>query len=248
MVIAIIGLLAALLLAGIAQAKARALQAQCANNVRQLGVGLQAFVADYAAYPLTIGPTNGLGIYWMTVIQNNELSMLKGQTNSVAFWTWLRQGVWQCPTANQQPPWPTNRHFFSYGYNSFGISPDTATNELLGLGGHFHRQRDENSRRVYSSPVKENEVIDPTDMMAIGDGLIGGEGVVGDGEIVIGRRPNEADYSYPGSTKRSKARHRSHANVVFCDGHVEAPALSYLFDDTSDEALARWNRDHQPHR
>jgi prepilin-type processing-associated H-X9-DG protein len=38
------------------------------------------------------------------------------------------------------------------------------------------------------------------------------------------------------------------ANVVFCDGHVESPTLKFLFEDTSDAALARWNRDHLPHR
>jgi prepilin-type processing-associated H-X9-DG protein len=38
------------------------------------------------------------------------------------------------------------------------------------------------------------------------------------------------------------------ANVVFCDGHVESPTLQFLFADTSDDALSRWNRDHQPHR
>jgi prepilin-type processing-associated H-X9-DG protein len=38
------------------------------------------------------------------------------------------------------------------------------------------------------------------------------------------------------------------ANAVFCDGHVESPPLPFLFADTSDAALSRWNRDHQPHR
>jgi hypothetical protein len=28
--------------------------------------------------------------------------------------------------------------------------------------------------------------------------------------------------------------------VVFCDGHVESPTLKFLFEDTSDAALARW--------
>jgi glyoxylase-like metal-dependent hydrolase (beta-lactamase superfamily II) len=32
------------------------------------------------------------------------------------------------------------------------------------------------------------------------------------------------------------------ANVVFCDDHVESPTLQFLFADTSDAALARWNR------
>jgi hypothetical protein len=42
--------------------------------------------------------------------------------------------------------------------------------------------------------------------------------------------------------------------VVFCDVHVESPTLQFLFEDTSDAALVRWNRslrtatNHLPHR
>jgi hypothetical protein len=36
--------------------------------------------------------------------------------------------------------------------------------------------------------------------------------------------------------------------VIFCVCLVESPTLKFLFEDTSDVALARWNRDHQPHR
>jgi prepilin-type processing-associated H-X9-DG protein/prepilin-type N-terminal cleavage/methylation domain-containing protein len=53
---------------------------------------------------------------------------------------------------------------------------------------------------------------------------------------------------YVGSTKRASSRHQGKANVVFCDGHVESLPLQFLFEDTSDEALSRWNRDHLPHR
>jgi prepilin-type processing-associated H-X9-DG protein len=35
-------------------------------------------------------------------------------------------------------------------------------------------------------------------------------------------------------------RHQAKANVVFCAGHVESPTLKFLFEDTSDAALARW--------
>ena len=41
---------------------------------------------------------------------------------------------------------------------------------------------------------------------------------------------------------------RHNIGVVFCDGYVESPTLQFLFEDTSDAALARWNRDHLPHR
>ncbi|MBC8003811.1 MAG: hypothetical protein H7X97_14610 [Opitutaceae bacterium] len=46
----------------------------------------------------------------------------------------------------------------------------------------------------------------------------------------------------------TRSRHQGKANVLFCDGHVESPTLEFLFEDTSDAALNRWNRDHQPHR
>jgi hypothetical protein len=30
--------------------------------------------------------------------------------------------------------------------------------------------------------------------------------------------------------------------------NVKSPTLKFLFADTTDAALVRWNRDHQPHR
>jgi prepilin-type processing-associated H-X9-DG protein len=48
--------------------------------------------------------------------------------------------------------------------------------------------------------------------------------------------------------RKLKVKGAHYPNVVFCDGHVESPTLQFLFEDASDEALSRWNRDHQPHR
>src|ERR1035438_1047040 len=50
-VIAIIGILAALLLAAISQTKARAQRIRCVNNLHQFGVAIQNFVAANNAYP-----------------------------------------------------------------------------------------------------------------------------------------------------------------------------------------------------
>jgi prepilin-type processing-associated H-X9-DG protein len=89
-------------------------------------------------------------------------------------------------------------------------------------------------------------------MMEISDGFKGGNGVILDGERYLWRtygvQEQPGDFSTIGSTKRSYSRHQGKANVVFCDGHVESPKLKFLFEDTSDDALRRWNRDHQPHR
>jgi prepilin-type processing-associated H-X9-DG protein len=83
-------------------------------------------------------------------------------------------------------------------------------------------------------------------MMAIGDGFAGGNAGIQDSWYLLWRTDGVRDEM--GSAKRSYARHQGKANVVFCDGHVESPTLQFLFADTSDAALARWNRDHLPHR
>jgi prepilin-type processing-associated H-X9-DG protein len=70
-------------------------------------------------------------------------------------------------------------------------------------------------------------------MMAMGD-------IIAHGNFM--REPDLAE------SKAASIRHQGKFNVVFCDGHVESPTLKFLFADTSDAALSRWNRDHQPHR
>jgi prepilin-type processing-associated H-X9-DG protein/prepilin-type N-terminal cleavage/methylation domain-containing protein len=249
-VIVIIGILAALLLAAVAKAKARALQVQCANNVRQLGIGLQAFITDNRAYPLYSNPDYFHGAYpehktmWMTALQNTELSPPENSTNRIPFSKWSGQGVWKCPSANKPDDWPQDQGYVSYGYNAYGMSARTDRNSL-GLGGHFVWNFPTNTRFT-APPVKESEVLTPSEMTAIGDAFEGANGVIQDGVLVLWRTQGVQDYLE--STKRSFVRHQGHANVVFCDGHVESPTLQFLFADTSDAALARWNRDYQPHR
>jgi prepilin-type processing-associated H-X9-DG protein/prepilin-type N-terminal cleavage/methylation domain-containing protein len=244
-VIAIIAILFGLLRTAVSQAKARALRIQCANNVRQLGIALRAFVTDNNAYPLFMNPDYPQYPehmrFWMTALQETEISTGGNSTNRIHFSRWSNQGVWKCPAANRPANWPTNLGYISYGYNWIGMCPNTDTNSL-GLGGH-HVQSISHFSTV--PPVNESEVISPAEMMAIGDGFDGGNGVIREGYL-LWRTYGAKDFL--GSTARSYARHQGHANVVFCDGHVESPTLNFLFEDTSDAALVRWNRDHLPHR
>lgn len=242
-VIAIIGILAALLLPVISQAKGRALRIQCANNVRQLGTGLQAFLADNNSYPLLVDAARGFGLFWDVLLRRTELSPGGNpiSTNRVYYSQWIGRGVWKCPVAEQPSDWPTNRLYASCGYNSYGMSAQTDTNSL-GMGGHYILGH----KHLPAPAVQQSEVVDPSDMMAIGDGFAGGNGILRDGSRILWRTYGETNYF--GSTQRAYQRHQGRANVVFCDGHVETPTLQFLFVDTSDEALSRWNRDHQPHR
>jgi prepilin-type processing-associated H-X9-DG protein/prepilin-type N-terminal cleavage/methylation domain-containing protein len=248
--IAIIGILAALLLTAVSQAKGYALRIQCANNVRQLGIALQAFVADNNEYPLIVNTEHLRGGYpehslrWVESLQNAEL-LIPGSTNRVPLSIWIQQGVWKCPAANKPPNLPPHTGGWSYGYNAYGFTTQTDTNSL-GLGGHNVWDP---SRDLYDfppPPVNESEIVSPGEMMAIGDSFYGGNGIIRDDGYTFERISGLQDFF--GSTKRAYARHQGKANVVFCDGHVESPTLKSLFEDTSDAALIRWNRDHLPHR
>ena len=114
-----------------------------------------------------------------------------------------------------------------------GKGPRDSANKW-GLQGHYDSGADLAS--LSFTPIAESEVVAPSDMVAIGDCF--------EGNALLMRRPIEV-FAERGNIL---ARHRGKANVVFCDGHVESPTVKLLLEDTSDTALARWNRDHQPHR
>ena len=248
-VVAISGILAGLLLAAVSRAKTRARQAQCIHNVRQLGLALEGFRTDHHAFPPLLDPSDKSETRFWENSLNHQMGMgLNSSFDS--------GGVWKCPAANRPTgPWWENNSgwgFAAYNYNAFGLSPVFRT-DSLGLAEHFSTVTSENT----TTPVRrvtDGEILNPSDMLAIGDALYGAPGVVVDGQV-FGRASTATvsafgppEYDYTASTRRASALHQGRANVVFTDGHVESPTLKVLFEDDSDAALSRWNRDHQPHR
>ena len=135
-------------------------------------------------------------------------------------------GVWRCPAAQFRLGPPFKNY---YGYNAFGVlSIGNPTN--FGLSEYY------DPLSGTESPLSESQVAVPSDMMAMGDSF--------DGAANFMREP-VSDLLRYGNTL---SRHHGKANVLFCDGHVESPSRAFVFDNTSDAALVRWNRDHQPHR
>jgi prepilin-type processing-associated H-X9-DG protein/prepilin-type N-terminal cleavage/methylation domain-containing protein len=249
-VIAIVGILAALLLAAVAQAKARVQRIQCANNVRQLGLALQEFRTDYHFYPPELDPTvHDENRNWKDAL-GSEMDLHKN-------YEYYPEGIWHCPSSHRPASWnePENVHwgYDDYGYNAFGLNnPWPYANPSLGLAEHWFSNLP-NQPAQPTPHLTESEVVSPDGMIAIGDMLYGSPDIIFDGQIfergsdhAVSSFIPQLDHSE--STKRSRARHQGKANVVFCDGHVETQTLQFLFADTSDEALSRWNRDHLPHR
>jgi prepilin-type processing-associated H-X9-DG protein len=162
---------------------------------------------------------------------------LIGGTNSDTPGTWVRliqrggfgtsnpssnyfhQGVWRCPTS----PAKNDDGLRSYAYNAYGAG--NIRSAPLGLGSRF----DPNQLFI---PIRESDVSTPSDMFAIGDSA---------GGVILTRGPV---YNWA----KLDARHDGYWDLLFCDGHVAGLPLKQVFMDTSDAALARWNRDHLPHR
>lgn len=250
-VIAIVGILAALLLAALSRGVGLARKTYCANNLRQLGRAMQLFIGDNHVYPLETNPDYDKGSYpnhydFWDLALDHELGF-EHNSHQAAY---ISKGIWKCPAAVEPSDWWPNLHstgnartvYVSYGYNGCGMGMSTRTDtNSLGLGAQFKWEKPDQAL-----PVPESEIVAPSEMMAMGDGFVGHDNFLLGGESRIWRtyylplnlKPNSKDFS----------RHQGKLNIVFCDGHVESPTLKFLFADTSDEALSRWNRDHQPHR
>lgn len=225
-VIAIIGILAALMLPALSQAKQRAQQVRCVGNLHQLGLGIQNFVADNHAYPFAIAGTNSdTPGTWIGQLERGgfDISMPKKY--------FLAEGVWHCPAARWKVNLPDGFIPLSYSYNAYGDARLGYATNALGLHGRFI------SPSQLDAPVPETEVVCPSDMMAIGDSFSGGAFFM-----------RELDLPWLEKVGFASSRHQGRVNVAFCDGHVESPSLGFVFTNTSDAALVRWNRDHQPHR
>jgi prepilin-type processing-associated H-X9-DG protein len=226
-VIAIIAVLAALLFPVVSSAKSRARLVQCSSNVRQLGLALQQFVTESKTYPSWDGGTESYPS-WSDVIEDQlgQKVWKSRYVRTAMYWT---NGVWVCP--NQEI-----HGVLSYGYNAWGINGRYSLSEVTYGHGPYG-----------PPPLTESSVVAPADMIAIGDGF-SGNGPFRSSDWRIGRVAIQMNAAAKFETARANARHQGRANMVFCDGHVEAPTLDSLFSDTNDAALVRWTRDHQPHR
>ena len=225
-VIAIIGILAALLLPALSRAKKRAHQIQCVGNLHQLGLGIQNFVTDNHAYPsIFAGKDSANPGLWMQQLEYGGFDISKPTTNFPS------EGVWRCPAARWRDIWADGEVPVSYAYNDCGDAlVDNLTKSALGLSGQFIL-----SSMSYE-PVPEAQVVCPGEMMAIGDSFSGGVSFIRQRHLQM---LEMVGFAFE--------RHQGRVNVAFCDGHVDSPTLGFVFTNTSDAALIRWNRDHQPH-
>ncbi len=127
-VIAIIGILTAILIPTVAQVRKQARSAACISNLRQIGTAMQNHVADYKTLPV---PDEDGGTwyknYWMTKLQPylGNRKVISGNTAEAKLSqnAYNYDGVFHCPG---KPDWDINGtngpKMVSYGMNIFDSS------------------------------------------------------------------------------------------------------------------------------
>jgi prepilin-type N-terminal cleavage/methylation domain-containing protein/prepilin-type processing-associated H-X9-DG protein len=232
-VIAVVGLLAALCLPSVSRAKVSARSIACENNLQQIGLSLSLYVNDFSAYPLYADATPNRpappGGLWDT-----SLLAYCGRNRKIfecPAWKWA--DVWgDGVPMSPQVEFSVNGFNFCYGYNAFGTRPPPQDSGL-GLGGLNYP----NTR-----PIPEALVQRPSDMIAVGDyqGLMvyQANGVM-----------NPWSYVDDQSSEYLRSRHPNGANMTFCDGRAESLGRKkrWPLSQADGDYTKRWNNDNQPH-
>jgi prepilin-type N-terminal cleavage/methylation domain-containing protein len=163
--ISVLLLLATLLAVAISSAKRKAQVAQCVSNLKQHGLALHSFLGDHSVYPLVLNPGSALGVdvdhnssIWDALALHGLGPINEGKNS-----------VYVCPSALNQvvpPDGNQNRPLTQYAYNVFGMGR-RLEDAPLGLAGMNRAEE------LLVVPVPESAVVNPSEMIAIGDGVRG---------------------------------------------------------------------------
>lgn len=258
-VIAIIALLAALLLPAISRGKTAAELAVCKSNLRQQGMGLRMYLNDNEVYPgfrfsppLYPGSPTPVWDGWLVALEQYTGARPPGYLGPAGYQD-PRGTILCCPSYIKLG----GSGLFPYGYNLGGVSETfppyySPRNGALGLGGV----------RLYMPmpisydtvrPIKESQVINPAQMIALGDALLGSglsstNTVEGIDDLSLAIVSASLDFHFNAQgIELMRRRHGSRWNVLFCDGHVAAFSQTTLFNRSDPGTRSLWNNDNQPH-
>jgi prepilin-type N-terminal cleavage/methylation domain-containing protein/prepilin-type processing-associated H-X9-DG protein len=251
-VIAVIAILAAMLLPAMHRAKVAADSTVCRGNLRQVGLGLKMYVQDQGAYPTSFGWVSGALTQFVGAPFPERNYVYDGNDGSISSYLGPRQTVWACPGYNRVRGAFILSAIGSYGYNgSGGAYPGYP---LHGLAAAAWGSPDPPPPwwSLYGTPKRESIVVNPSDMIAIGDAVLVQNNSIPCGlwelsrgfweysSIVLGQPAGDP------SVRAYRLRHGARWNMGFCDGHVENLKPNDLFDYSKDSIARRWNFDHEP--
>lgn len=202
-VIAIIGILAALLLPALTRGKAHAWRADCASNLRQLGVAAELYWDDNGGncFQWYYGSTNGGQLYWFGWLSNGAEEQRTLDLSSGVLYPYLQASqVRLCPSLNYalaQVKLKATVAVYGYGYDLALSSPGANVNRIkaptqVALFGDAAQVNDFQAPASPQNPMLEEW-------------------------YYLSSATNYASRSY---YPNGHFRHLQRANVIFCDGHV----------------------------
>jgi len=220
-VIAVIGILSALLLPALGRSRTSAWRADCASNLRQLGIAAQLYWDENTGqcFRWSYGPTNGGQTYWFGWLGSGPEGTRPFDLSTGVLYPYLQSStVRLCPALNYalaQFKLKADGEVYAYGYN-FYLSPSNAQSSVnidslrnLALTALFADAAQVNDFQAPASPA--HPMIEEW--------------------YYLNEDTNftSADY-YP----NGHFRHSQRASVTFCDGHV---AMETMVPGSLDQKL-----------
>lgn len=215
-VLAVIGILAALLFPAISRVKDRAKQSSCRNNLKQLAAAFSIYHGDFAdLFPAPgskwqYGPQSEDWIWWQQDRDVNQSAILGGVGR-------FKSDLFTCPADNaakllqSKGDLPGDPYRFSYSLTSYDL---TAGNHNPGMSTIITQEHQMFPFRAYQIKRPSTKI-----MLVEED-----RGTIDDSRWV----PRGA-----GDPNLVSPRHQSRGDVSFADGHLEAVAPSFGQDLTN---------------
>lgn len=212
-VIAVLGVLAALLISGVQTIIASAIRGQCAGNLRQIGVAVHLYAAD----------NDG----WLPTITHNILPPLPQPAASYPAWSGFR-------------PWSVALMPYAGGFyvnvDLFRCGADEAWVEDSDIGWSYGWNRGVGLQPNDPNNPRTNMVdwIQPGKVAVVADTYHLPANRLNYGSFLQDNHPSTMSNTYPAGTAM---RHRGHRNVLHLDGHVSQRPVP--FEDTAQNHLRR---------
>jgi len=189
-VVAIIAILAAMLLPALSQAREKARQAVCMNNLKQIGLAMAMYTQDWDEYFVKYRYGN---IYWPETLKN--LGYIK-------YTDITKAKIYQCPSFRAKVRGTGTIH---YGYNVEHIGSSAAYTSLSYPDSYWN-----------TPPAKLSQIKKPSETIL----LVDSHGYSNSVHSWVGRYTAYDSYTSDITYTVPHARHSSGLNVCWVDGHV----------------------------